>query len=176
MSVRLFILGLLNQGDSYGYEIKEKIKEWGMEEWTNIGWSSIYHALKQMKKEGLIEEKEEYSEGGRPPKTVYSILEAGKKEFLRLLRENCSSVADDKDPIYIALLFVRQLPARERIELYRKRLEKLVEAQELVKGKKKMLQTHPYGTEEVILSVERDIMLREAEIEWMKKLIGVTEG
>lgn len=57
MSVRLFILGLLKQQDAHGYELKKKLEEWGMENWANLNWSSVYHALRQMEKEGLIEKK-----------------------------------------------------------------------------------------------------------------------
>lgn len=172
MSVRLFILGLLNRGDSYGYDIKDKIGKWGMEYWTEIGWSSIYHALKKMAQEGLIEEKEVSREGNRPPKAVYSILDKGRQEFARLLRENTSENHEDKNPIYISLLYLDQLPKEERIGLLKNRLDKLEAAQEASTAKKKFMEADPDAHGYSIMSMERDLMHREVEIKWMKKLIN----
>ena len=56
MSVRLFVLGVLNEQDTHGYEIKEIARAWNLDKWADIGYGSIYHALGALEDEGLIQE------------------------------------------------------------------------------------------------------------------------
>ena len=73
MSVRLFVLGLAYECDTYGYEIKATAHLWGLERWAQIKDGSIYHALSKLDEEGLIEERNvEQSENNRP-RYVYCI-------------------------------------------------------------------------------------------------------
>ena len=45
MSVRLYVLGVLNERDAHGYEMRNLAKEADLAQWTDIGYGSIYHAL-----------------------------------------------------------------------------------------------------------------------------------
>jgi DNA-binding PadR family transcriptional regulator len=171
MSVRLFILGLLKQQDAHGYELKKKLEEWGMENWANLNWSSVYHALRQMEKEGLIEKKKVVENHNRPAKAVYSILESGKQEFFRLLRETSTLVAVEKNPIYIALMYLHELPDDEKVDLLTQRLTKLQHLQKQVERKEAHLMMLPETPDEVVFALGRDFCQRKADIEWTQTLI-----
>ena len=171
MSVRLFILGFLKQQDAHGYELKKKLEEWGMENWANLNWSSVYHALRQMEKEGLIEKKKVVDNQNRPAKAVYSILESGEQEFFRLLRKTCAVATVEKNPVYIALMYLHELPDEEKVALLTQRLTKLQQLQEQVERKKAYVMTLPGMPDEVFFALDRDFSQRNADIEWTKALI-----
>ena len=55
MIIRLLILGILKRrGSAHGYRMYRDLVEWRVETWTIIRPGSIYHALTQMEKQGLI--------------------------------------------------------------------------------------------------------------------------
>ena len=87
MTARLIILGLLREKPYYGYELERSMKERYMDEWTQVAFGSIYHALRQMTQEGLVQPEATERDGNRPSRTVYSVTDEGRREFTRLLRE-----------------------------------------------------------------------------------------
>ena len=76
-SSKPIILGILKQGNSYGYLIIKKIKELsgGKMEWSD---GMLYPVLHRLEKEGLIQSNWMMSEDSRPRK-YYEITEVGKK-------------------------------------------------------------------------------------------------
>lgn len=73
------ILSVLQQGDSYGYEIVQRVKEYSNEE---ITWkeASIYTVLKKLEENGLIKSYWKIIENERPRK-YYTILSDGVKQL-----------------------------------------------------------------------------------------------
>jgi len=71
-------LVLLQEENSYGYELMERIEqEFGFEQ-VNAG--SVYRALRQMEKEGLCTSEWDLGaeeEGGGSPRRMYAITEEG---------------------------------------------------------------------------------------------------
>jgi DNA-binding PadR family transcriptional regulator len=171
MSVRLFILGILKQQKAHGYEIKKKLQEWGVENWADLNWSSVYHALKRMEKEGLIEKQKIIDNKGRPAKDVYSILEKGEQEFYHVLRKTCVKVTVEKNPIYIALMYLHHLSNEEKVALLKQRLETLQSIQKQVEEKKTQMESTPKVHDEVMFALDRDLSQRKADIKWTKTLI-----
>ena len=124
MSTRLVILGFLRGRPQYGYEIKQMI-EHVMGDWTNIAFGSIYFALKKLTEEGFVEKVGTEQEGGRPSRTVYRITDAGREEFLRLLREVWGNVERQTFEFDIGLSFMGALPIEEVKGYLRKRVTHL---------------------------------------------------
>jgi len=112
MSTRLVILGLLRERPLYGYEIKQIVEE-HMGDWTNIAFGSIYFALRKLSEEGFVEQVAVEQEGSRPSRTIYQITDAGRAEFLRLLREVWRGVERHYHTIDIGLAFMEALPVEE---------------------------------------------------------------
>ncbi|MBN1582374.1 MAG: PadR family transcriptional regulator [Anaerolineae bacterium] len=112
MSTRLVILGFLRGRPLYGYEIKQLI-EHVMGDWTNIAFGSIYFALKQLAKDGFVDKVGTEQEGSRPSRTVYQITDAGRQEFMRLLREVWQTIDRQTFVIDIGLSFMGALPIDE---------------------------------------------------------------
>ena len=112
MSTRLVILGLLREQPLHGYEIKHIIEE-HMGDWTSIAFGSIYFALGKLSEEGLIKMVATEKTGNRPSRSIYQITEAGRAEFLRLLREVWNEPERQYFAIDVGLAFMNALPAEE---------------------------------------------------------------
>lgn len=121
MSTRLVILGYLRGRPLYGYELKQLI-EHVMGDWTNIAFGSIYYALGKLADEGFVEKVGTEQEGERPSRNVYQITDAGREEFMRLLREAWDNVERQTFDFDIGLSFMSALPVDEVKEYLRKRV------------------------------------------------------
>lgn len=78
------ILGLLYESDKHGYEVQKWLESSHTDLWADVKSGSIYHALKKMEQEELIEVKNRESVGNRQ-RAIYSITERGKLTFLDML-------------------------------------------------------------------------------------------
>ncbi|GAA3923217.1 PadR family transcriptional regulator [Actinomadura viridis] len=128
-ATRLLVLGGVRRfGRAHGYEIRRELLSWGSDEWANVNPGSIYHALKQLAKEGLLRSHEVAENDAGPPRTDYEITGRGEEEFLRLLRDALATV-DVRHPesLSAALGFLTELPREEAIALLEARLEGLAE-------------------------------------------------
>ena len=112
MSTRLVILGLLRDQPLHGYEIKQIIEE-QMGDWTSIAFGSIYFALGKLAEEDLIEMVATEKEGKRPSRSIYQITDAGRSEFLQLLRKAWSVPERQFFALDIGLAFINALPVNE---------------------------------------------------------------
>ena len=112
MSVRLVILGLLQERPLYGYELKQIIEE-RMGDWTSIAFGSIYFALSKLAEEGFVEKIATEQEGNRPSRSIYQVTDAGRAEFLRLLRQVWSEPERHYFALDIVLAFMEALPVEE---------------------------------------------------------------
>jgi DNA-binding PadR family transcriptional regulator len=124
LSTRLVILGFLRGRPLYGYEIKQMI-EHVMGDWTNIAFGSIYYALGKLAEEGFVEKVGTEQEGGRPSRTVYQITDAGREEFMRLLRKTWDTVERQTFDFDIGLSFMSSLPVDEMKGYLQKRVTHL---------------------------------------------------
>lgn len=80
-NAELAVLGLIVERDMHGYEIEEEIRERGMRNWTEIGFSSIYHILRLLEGEGLIGSRTEAAPGKGPARKVYESRAKGRKRY-----------------------------------------------------------------------------------------------
>ncbi|MFJ8133996.1 PadR family transcriptional regulator [Streptomyces hydrogenans] len=126
-AIRLLVLGAVKQhGRAHGYQVRNDLEYWGAHEWSSAKPGSIYHALKQMAKQGLLRADEiAPSTAGGPPRVEYEITEAGRAEYLRLLREALATYDQQMDVLSAAVGFVVDLPRAEAVELLRERLRGL---------------------------------------------------
>ncbi|MEU8758500.1 PadR family transcriptional regulator [Streptomyces sp. NPDC048659] len=126
-AIRLLVLGAVKQhGRAHGYQVRNDLEYWGAHEWSHTKPGSIYHALKQMAKQGLLRADESApSTAGGPPRVEYEITEAGREEYLRLLRAAVSTYDQDMDVLSAGVGFIVDLPRAEALELLRARLRDL---------------------------------------------------
>ncbi|MGW4635718.1 PadR family transcriptional regulator [Nocardia sp. NPDC004415] len=123
-AIRLLVLGAVRQhGRAHGYQVRNDLEFWGAHEWSNAKPGSIYHALKQMAKQGLLIEHEVApSTAGGPPRVEYEINDRGTEEFFTLLREALSSYDQKMDMLSAAIGFIVDLPREEALALLEQRI------------------------------------------------------
>ncbi|MFE0101411.1 PadR family transcriptional regulator [Streptomyces sp. NPDC059009] len=126
-AIRLLVLGAVRQhGRAHGYQVRNDLEYWGANDWSNAKPGSIYHALKQMAKQGLLRAHEiAPSTVGGPPRTEYEITEQGTEEFLALLRESLTAYGQKPDVLAAALGFMVDLPRAEVVGLLQERVRRI---------------------------------------------------
>ncbi|OLT28286.1 transcriptional regulator [Nocardiopsis sp. CNR-923] len=123
-AIRLLVLGAVRlHGRAHGYQVRADLEHWGAHEWSTAKPGSVYHALKQLARQGLLVAHEVApSTAGGPPRTEYGMTERGTQEYLSLLRAALSSHDQRLDALSAALGFMVDLPREEVLGLLRRRV------------------------------------------------------
>ncbi|MEV0262920.1 PadR family transcriptional regulator [Streptomyces sp. NPDC050617] len=123
-AIRLLVLGAVRlHGRAHGYQVRNDLESWGAHEWSNAKPGSIYHALKQMAKQGLLLAHDiAPSTVGGPPRTEYEVTEAGEAEYFKLLREALTTHDAKVDVLSAGIGFIVDLPRAEAIGLLKERV------------------------------------------------------
>jgi DNA-binding PadR family transcriptional regulator len=105
----------------HGYDIRKELSSWNAESWANVQPGSIYHALRKMTEEGLLEEVGTEQVSNRPARTMYRLTAAGTAEYQTLLRKYWWEYQEPVDPFLAAFAFVPGLPRAEAVGALRAR-------------------------------------------------------
>lgn len=121
-STRLMILGLVSYLQPvHGYDIRKELTSWNVESWANVQPGSIYHALRKMTEEGLLEEVATEQVNNRPARTLYRLTTPGTAEYQALLRRYWWEYQEPQDPFLAAFAFLPSLPRAEAVGALRAR-------------------------------------------------------
>ncbi|MER5545364.1 PadR family transcriptional regulator [Streptomyces sp. NPDC002589] len=126
-AIRLLVLGAVRQhGRAHGYQVRGDLEYWGAHEWSNAKPGSIYHALKQMAKQGLLHAHEiAPSTAGGPPRTEYELTDQGAEEYFTLLRDALVTYDQRGDMKAAAIGFMVDLPRAEAVALLKERTRRI---------------------------------------------------
>ena len=97
-AIDLIVLGMLKKKPMGAYDIQKQVEYRNISKWVKISTPSIYKKTIQLEKKGLIKGNI-VKEGKMPEKAVYSLTDAGEKEFERLMLEIAA------EPVHIFLDF-----------------------------------------------------------------------
>lgn len=170
MSVRLVLLGLLRQRPLYGYEMKQIIEE-HMSDWTSIAFGSIYFALDKLAAEGFVENVGVEQAGKRPSRSVYQITQAGREEFLRLLRQGWQSVERQYFDVDIYLFFLADLPPDEVIGYLHQRRAALRGILERLQSHRAEQLENPEVPRLAAAIFDHTLVHTQAELAWTEDLL-----
>ncbi|HEY1012960.1 MAG TPA: PadR family transcriptional regulator [Herpetosiphonaceae bacterium] len=113
MSARLLVLGLLSERPRHGYELHKWLEESQSDRWASVLPGSIYHALRQMQKEGLVDVSATELTGNRA-RAVYALTAAGAAAVGELLAAAWRApLSAFPSTLYVLLTFAHLLPAAE---------------------------------------------------------------
>ena len=121
----LLLLGMLRVQSQHGYQINEFIER-SLGRVTDMKKPTAYALLERLSQGGYVTVRSE-QEGSRPPRKVYAITPGGEKLYQELLRAQLAAPQRTPSAGGIALMFLDDLPAGERVELLRRRLGALGE-------------------------------------------------
>lgn len=163
------ILGLLYEEPQYGYQLEKTIEGWGMRNWTQIGFSSIYYVLKKLEKKKLVESKLETVEG-KPSRKVFTITELGRETMKDKVRNLLSWNKKLISPFDLGVAYLNYLQPKEVIEC----LENYMES---ASGRIKFLESSVKMQEElnspyyVVALFSRPLALLKTEMDWVEQFI-----
>jgi DNA-binding PadR family transcriptional regulator len=106
MDARLLILGVLHRGDFHPYEIKRRLEAAMVECYIDMDVGTLYYAVRQLEKNGLIEAiaQERVARGGM--RTIYAITAHGRAEFRDGLHAQFEKEGPVSQTLYGAMLFL----------------------------------------------------------------------
>ena len=163
------LLGLIYEKPLNAYEIIKHLNYMNVKWWFNIADSTVYSTLKTLeKKEYIIGTTEKV--GNMPDRTVYSLSEKGKDEFISTLKASILQFNYDTNIFSIAAFFLNTFTPEEQQKLLQERLTVL---QKYRTGIEK--QVNPLWENEVSAThsanVKRMIDLEDAEITGINRLL-----
>lgn len=110
----LAVLGLVAEQPQYGYQLEQVIEQRGLREWTEIGFSSIYHILNKLEKTGQLA-GELHQQGDRPPRKVYRITAEGRCTLAGEVRLRLARPRHPSGDFDLALANLPCLPLQESL-------------------------------------------------------------
>lgn len=199
--LELAVLGLLDENDLHGYELRKRLGDLlGLR--LAISFGSLYPALGRLEKAGLVKavsnrpaapspspmsgslagelaafrvQRRASAGGGRGArgKKVYGITDAGRQRLIQLLSD--PDVADDKAfPVRVA--FCHLLPPVDRLELFERRRAEILTRVTQVRQPRRGAAGAADGDRRVnryLRSLlERDTAALEADLAWLDRLIA----
>jgi DNA-binding PadR family transcriptional regulator len=172
----LAVLALLYERPMHPYEMVSTMRERGKHETVRLRYSSLYSVVGALEREGLIVQRETLREGRRPERTVYGITGAGREEFLTWLRELLREPVKEYTQFAAGLSFLPGLPPEEAIELLQERVRRL--ERETVEMRSRLdAAMEEYDLPRLFLvESEHELMLREAELGWVRALVDDMEA
>lgn len=163
------LLGLIYEKPLNAYEIIKLLNYMNVKWWFNIADSTVYSTLKTLEKKEFITGTTEKI-GNMPDRTVYSLSDKGKEEFIDTLRASILQFNYDTNIFSIAAFFLDIFTVDEQQMLLQERLNIL---QKYRAGIEK--QVNPLWENEVsavhVANVKRMIDLVDAEITGTNRLL-----
>ena len=86
----LAVLSLIGAGAKYGYEINQILDHRGYRNWVDIKMSSVYKALNELEKRGMISGRKS-DKGLQPAKKTYVITSKGRRELKTQVTQSLSN-------------------------------------------------------------------------------------
>jgi DNA-binding PadR family transcriptional regulator len=172
----LAVLALLYERPMHPYEMVSTMRERGKHETVRLRYSSLYSVVGALEREGLIVPRETVREGRRPERTVYGITDAGREEFLTWLRELLREPVKEYTQFAAGLSFLPGLPPEEAVALLKERVRRL-EAETTEMRSRLDAAMEEYNLPRLFLvESEHELMLREAELGWVRGLVEDIEA
>lgn len=162
---RFAILGMLLDGPCTGYEIKSLMGRSTTYFWRESD-STIYPMLKVLAEEGKAVTKIVYV--GKKKKEVFSITSAGRLEFKTWLKSP-TGLETYRNEFLLKLFFITD--QKERIRLFKERLEKIEKTHENYKKIQERLEALTDSPRKKIRlkALQYGIAHLELEIKWLKE-------
>lgn len=163
------ILGLLYEKPQYGYQLEKTIEGWGMRNWTQIGFSSIYYVLKKLEKKKLVESKLEKVEG-KPSRRVFTITDLGKQTMKEKLTDLLSWNKKLISPFDLGLAYLNYLEPQEVVDCLQNYMQS-------AQGRIKFLESSVKMQEElnapyyVVALFSRPLAVLKTEMAWVEEFI-----
>ena len=174
MNARQLILGVLHRGDFHPYEIKRRLEAAMVECYIDVDVGTLYYAIRQLEKEGLISAvaQERVARGGM--RTIYRITPTGRTEFRKGLHRQFEVEGPVNQTLYGALLFLHLADLAVVEDSLRRRIARLDDLIAKLKPIREQLAPRlSTGGEHLLDHLDRQRRLDRA---WLKDLLADVEA
>lgn len=173
MNARLLILGVLHRGDFHPYEIKRRLQAAMVECYIDVDVGTLYYAVRQLEKDGLIlaVAEERVARGG--VRTIYRITDEGRRQFRDGLHRQLDAEGPVAQTLYGALLFLHLADPKMVKGSVRRRIARLDDLIAKLKPiRKELAPVTSTGGEHLLGHIEEQRKLDRA---WLKTLLADIE-
>lgn len=130
MSIQVFILCKLIEGNNYPYKIKKQLSEpIPFDKLGGLTESKLYYHFDSLVKQGLIETVEVIKEEHRPDKQVFGITPKGREDLpkkIYKLLENAVSISD----MIVGIAYIKHVDRDKVVEILEKNLKEFITRRE----------------------------------------------
>lgn len=166
------ILSLIVESPRHGYEIEQIIKERGMREWTEVGFSSIYYLLNKLEKKKFITSRTEQTGGRGPARKVYRITANGKDACHEATIEALEIPHRCYPPLQLGLANLPSVPTSVAIDALREHRTGLIERIRHIQSRRDAQPSIPYFVEAMF---DYSLTMVETEKRWIENFIQQLE-
>jgi DNA-binding PadR family transcriptional regulator len=106
------VLALLDDGDSYGYELRAQFQQLVGPQWGDLNIGHLYQVLERLVRDGLVT-KREVEQERRPDKVVYRITRSGRNELQDWLKTPFVRSGGYRDDFFLKLAAASRLGRNE---------------------------------------------------------------
>ncbi len=165
----LAVLSLLRERDMHPYEMQRQMHIRHTDDLLGLKRGSLYHAINQLQRDGLIESIKTSRAGRWPERTVYRITVDGDEELVVWLRDLISTPVREPSQFTAALAHVVHLAPHDALQQLQMRAVNLA-------ATTAALHAVEHGVGELVgrpavLEVEYARALLEAELTWLNAVI-----
>ncbi|WP_136056738.1 PadR family transcriptional regulator [Microbacterium sp. K24] len=170
----VMVLALLREADMHPYEMVRLLRVRHDDRLLTITNGTLYHTVARLQRSGLIDEVGIDREGNRPERTTYTLTDAGRDAVIAWVQRELPKV-DRPAEFRIALAEAHNLERDDTVELLRARRAALVDDHVLHRdGLRKA--TAKGVPAQVLVEIERQEALLEAELRWLDTLLARLEA
>jgi DNA-binding PadR family transcriptional regulator len=166
----LAVLACLFEKPMHPYEMASTMRERHKDESIKLNYGSLYTVMGALQRHRLIEPQETAREGNRPERTVYRITGAGRLELIDWLSELIVDPAHEYTQFEAGLSLLPVLPPVDARNLLMQRCSRIEAELEKTKAVRKFVAERNIPRL-FLIEAEYRWRLREAELEWVRKLV-----
>ena len=171
MSLQIFILGTLSEGDHHPYDIKKLVLKALDNTLTSINDGTLYYNFQVLLKKGWIKKVEVVQSENRPEKTTYGITDVGRKALEEEIYAAFKNISDINS-LYSSLLFLDKVDKNKIAYLIEEAIEKLNKKIQIIEQADPELTDIPLERREAVhLIVNHAHHSIKNDMNWLSKLL-----
>jgi DNA-binding PadR family transcriptional regulator len=103
MPIQHAVLALLEDGPTYGYQLKQRFEETIGPQWGRLNIGHLYQTLERLSRDGLVT-SERVPGDVRPDRKVFELNDAGRRELAQWLEQPAERSGGYRDELFFKLL------------------------------------------------------------------------
>jgi DNA-binding PadR family transcriptional regulator len=109
MAIRHALLSLLDQHESYGYELRAELERSAGSSWGQLNIGHVYQLLERLRRDGMVTIVRMDPQPRRTERVIYAITESGRAELLEWLDTPSATSTGYRDDLYLKLAAAARL-------------------------------------------------------------------